>query len=141
MWVFCEGVFAAIVTPIRRSSLLDCGYIIIANSLENAWGETSSKCVLLNRSLVAYESILIDDDHFQVLMAPWRTCVNIHPLHIPSSPRRLRIASLIHSTLFRTQSLAIFLYSSLSRCSNLVSTTCLLVSSISPAKNTSSRIA
>ena len=33
------------------------------------------------------------------------------------------------------------LHSSLSRCSNLVSTTCLLVSSISPARNTSSRIA
>jgi hypothetical protein len=32
-------------------------------------------------------------------------------------------------------------YSSLSRCSNLVNTTCLLVSSISPAKKTSSRIA
>lgn len=32
-------------------------------------------------------------------------------------------------------------YSNLSRCSNLVNTTCLLVSSISPAKNTSSSIA
>jgi hypothetical protein len=32
-------------------------------------------------------------------------------------------------------------YSSLSRCSSLVNTTCLLVSSISPAKKTSSRIA
>lgn len=33
------------------------------------------------------------------------------------------------------------LYSSLSRCSSLVKTTCLLVSSISPARKTSSRIA
>ena len=32
-------------------------------------------------------------------------------------------------------------YSSLSKCASLVSTTCLFVSSISPAKNTSSRIA
>jgi hypothetical protein len=32
-------------------------------------------------------------------------------------------------------------YSSLSRCASLVNTTCLFVSSISPAKNTSSRIA
>ena len=32
-------------------------------------------------------------------------------------------------------------YSSLSKCANLVKTTCLLVSSISPAKNTSSSIA
>lgn len=33
------------------------------------------------------------------------------------------------------------IHSSLSKCSNLVSTTCLLVSSTSPARNTSSRIA
>lgn len=36
---------------------------------------------------------------------------------------------------------ALIAYSSLSKCANLVSTTCLLVSSISPARNTSSRIA
>lgn len=34
-----------------------------------------------------------------------------------------------------------FPYSSLSKCSNLVNTTCLLVSSISPARKTSSRMA
>jgi len=45
------------------------------------------------------------------------------------------------SFLYRNHALTTPSHSSLSRCSSLVSTTCLLVSSISPARNTSSNIA
>jgi hypothetical protein len=63
-----------------------------------------------------------------------RSTVTIESLH--SNHLVLAITVMLPRSLAQCTS-----YSSLSRCASLVNTTCLFVSSISPARNTSSRIA
>jgi hypothetical protein len=66
--------------------------------------------------------------------AQLRSTVTIESLH--SNHLMLAITVILPRSLPQCIS-----YSSLSKCASLVNTTCLFVSSISPAKNTSSRIA